>query len=182
MEKLYSETLKLIKEFGLRGWTIDTVCQKCGIAKDTFYRIMKNKETLVRKALIREVDTHLSGLFMQESDKDFMGTLKDIVVRISSFFLAVPTEKLAVVLLEYPTLEKEVNDRVEKSYGQLESFLVKGKDLGKIKKSADLKFLLKVIHGCIMQFVKDPGNYNVEKDINKLLDYLIEGIRENDSP
>jgi len=178
MDKICAETLALIAAFGIKGWTVDTLCQKSGISKDTFYRIIKNKEELIKTVLLKEFDTHMHKMTeLMGREEKYFDALKEMVALVSKLFAKIPPARLKGVFLEYPSLEKAINEKMEDYFANMEDFLNRGKRLKLIKKNVDPGFVIKIIHVCIMEFVKQPEKFNINKDIEVLLNYLIEGIK-----
>lgn len=178
LNKIYNETLGLIMTYGVKGWTMDTVCKKSGVAKDTLYRIIGNKEELLKSVIMQALDEHnhkMKSLLHQ--DQDFFAALRDITTLLSVFLSRFPLEKLGQIFLAYPSIEKAINKKMEDFFVSFELFLNQGKKSGYIKENVNAALLIEIIHTCIMQFLKKPEIFNATEDIKSLLDYLIEGIK-----
>ncbi|MDC7126348.1 MAG: TetR/AcrR family transcriptional regulator [Spirochaetales bacterium] len=178
IDRIYDETLNLIFSYGAKGWTMDTVCQKSGIAKDTLYRIINNKEELIKNALLKELGRHdekMKDLLLQ--NKDFFHTLKDSTALLSDFLEKISLDKLGQIFLQYPRMETAITNGMDDYYLNFANFLEEGKKSGLLKENVDTKLLINFIHSCIMQILKKPEIYNATKDTESLLNYFIEGIK-----
>ncbi|MEG0693400.1 MAG: TetR/AcrR family transcriptional regulator [Oscillospiraceae bacterium] len=178
-EKLHNETLLLIVEHGAKGWTVNTICKNVGIAKDTFYRIIGTKENLVKRVILQEIDLHLSKITLIIGNHDvFFEKLKAIIESLSTFFIKLPSNKLREVMIEYPSIEKSVNMSLADSVTSIENFIDMGKELGEILKTVDSQLIVKVLHLCMIEFITTDDACNAESDIEKLLSYLIYGVKQ----
>lgn len=178
INKIYSETLNLIFNYGAKGWTMDTVCEKCGIAKDTLYRVISNKENLIQDALLKMLDEHSKEMIdLLSHDEDYFNTLKRIAIQLSNFLEQFSLDKLSQIFLAYPSVEITINNEMEVFFQKFERFLDKGKNRGLLKKDLDSKLFVKILQTCVMQFLKQPKVFNATKDTELLLDYLVEGIK-----
>lgn len=178
IERIYKETLTLIFTYGSKGWTMDTVCKRSGIAKDTLYRIIGNKENLIKNAISKVLDKHSKKMTnLLNQDKDFFNTLRLITDHLSEFLSQFSLNKFSRIMLEYPSIESTINNAMEDFYQNFENFLNEGKKYGCIKKNVDTKLLVRIINASIIQFIKQPEDFDASRNTDMLLDYLIEGIK-----
>lgn len=178
LARIHAETLNLIITYGVKGWTMDTVCKRSGLARDTLYRIIGNKEDLINSVFQKVLTEHnykISELLDQ--DQEFYATLRDIVMVLSEFLARFSLEKLNQIFIEYPSVEKSINGDMENFFVKFERFLDDGKRAGQLKENVDPQLLVKITHACIMQILKQPEKFNATEDIKTLLDYLIDGIK-----
>lgn len=178
LTRIQKETLNLITTYGVKGWTMDTVCKQSGLAKDTLYRIIGNKEDLIKRVLVQVLDEHNQKMAdLLNQDKDFFITLREITAVLSSFLAKFSLDRFNQVILEYPSVEKTINDNMEVFFANFEIFLDDGKKAGYLKENVDPKLFINIIHTCIMQILKQPEKFNAAQDITIFLDYMIDGVR-----
>jgi AcrR family transcriptional regulator len=178
IDRIYEETLNLIFTYGAKGWTMDTVCKKSGIAKDTLYRIISKKEELIKDTLLKALDKHdkaMQNLLIQ--DRDFFCILRDSATLLSEFIAKFSLDKLSQIFLQYPSVERTINNGMEEYFQNFTNFLNEGKKSELLKESVDTKLLINLIHSCVMQILKHPETYNATEDTEALLDYFIDGIK-----
>lgn len=177
LNRIYAETLGLIVTYGAKGWTMDTVSKKGGVAKDTLYRIIPNKEELIKSVLMQVLDEHNHKMEMLLDQKlDFFKTLYGVSDLLYAFLLKFNSEKLNQIFLEYPLIEKAINEKMEAFFSCFAVFLSDGKKSGYLKEHVDERLLIHIIHTCIMQFLKQQEQFHPVEDTRSLLNYLIEGI------
>jgi AcrR family transcriptional regulator len=178
LNKLHEEALNGILTFGVKGWTMDTLCRKCGLAKDTLYRIIGSKEDLVKNALIKEIRKNNQIIIeLMNQDKYYFDVFREIITFSSDFVARFSSEMITQVFYEYPTIEKAISDEMEQVFHFYQVFLEEGKKTGQLKENVDTRLFMNIIHACVMQFLKQPETFNAKEDTKVLLDYLIEGIK-----
>ena len=47
IRSVYSNTIRMVNDYGIRGWNMDDLARESGLAKNTLYKIIGNKEALI---------------------------------------------------------------------------------------------------------------------------------------
>ena len=171
---------ELILLHGPKGWNMDMICKRCAIAKDTLYRIIGSKEDLIRDALLGALREHNEKMeSLLNEDKDFSSILKGGVNQLGLFLGKFSPEIVHQVFLEYPAIEKSVDGEMKKTLKAFESFFEGAKSSGKLKRGTDSKFLARIIHNAVMDFIKAPEAGDPARETELFLDYLIGGVGED---
>jgi Transcriptional regulator len=175
--RLYAETIAMIRERGARGWSMEGLGKRSGIAKDTLYRVVPTKQMLIEQAVLAELEGHSRAMEAHlRRDEDFFDVLRGSAALLSSFLETLPFAALGEIFLEYPSVERVVEAAMADYYAKLERFLAKGKRSGRIRKAADPKLIVNVLRLCILEFLAKPDTYDAPKDAARLVDCLIDGI------
>jgi AcrR family transcriptional regulator len=175
--RLYAETIAMIRERGVKGWSMEGLGKRSGIAKDTLYRVVPTKQALIERAVLAELEGH--SLAMEAHlgrTEDFFDVLRGSASLLAAFLETLPFVALGEIFLEYPSVESVIEGAMADYYAKLECFLARGKRAGRIRKSADPKFIVNVLRVCVLEFLAKPDAYDAPKDAARLVDCLISGI------
>ena len=176
-DKINSETLLLLKTYGIKGWSMDTVRQKSGIAKDTLYRMVGSKEKLIQRVLLKTLSEHSErmseALRYSETITEALHTSAVLLVRLMD---EIPPEHLQVVFLEFLSLETGINDAMNGYFNVLSGFFEAQKAASRIRRDGDISLLIGIIHAAVMAFIKHPEKYDLNSSVKTFIIYLAEGI------
>lgn len=174
-------------ENGYKKTKTDDLAKEAGISKRTLYEVYSSKKAILEEIINEEISKHIKEIeaivYRLENVKDvnFLDELKNLW-ELHSESTYHWNDRL---MLEIQTLHPDMWDRIEKfdeneSKCHFKKILKAGKELGMIKKSADvdLVYLLEVT---TMRHILSPGKlaelpYTLREIVAKLNNILFTGI------
>ncbi len=141
-------TRDLLKKHGLKGWDMDLLALETGLAKNTLYKIIISKESLLEQVILskmREDLVQIEQILNEEAD------YAKAVSRITQRFADLVKDNFDYVIpgiyLEYPALEKNVRAAQKEIYASLNTFILKGMEKGVMRDDVTPEFILDLAEG-----------------------------------
>jgi len=107
-ERIFKKTHDLILARGLKGRNMDTLAKECGLAKNTLYKIIGSKETLLENIVIRQLRKNLKIVDSMIQDAgDYSKISISIPKKFSRLVAGFDKKALPLIYLEYPGIEKK---------------------------------------------------------------------------
>lgn len=183
-KKVFENAQKLMYAHGVRGWNIEMLAAKSGLARNTLYKIVGSKEKIIELVVLSKIrDQAESTVAFIESQKDWydknavMQTLsqamEQFVKRMSLFEPII----LPQVFREYPAIESKVNAEVERLSTLAHSFFNKGKQTGVIRKDVDPEAFMDVARSIVDYYIRKGVNSSVFEDrLKRIFEYMFKGV------
>lgn len=170
---------KLLRTYGVKGWTMDMLCEEANLAKDTLYRIIVSKEVLIAEAMAEKLMNHKKKMeAMMAADEDYFSNVNSLCEAFRDLLNEFGTPQLRSIFKEYPKIETSVNDYMNQLNRDIADYLNRGKALGLISSDADTLLIAKSLNYVILDFLNDNAIEQVDDAVTKFLQYLIYGIKK----
>jgi AcrR family transcriptional regulator len=169
---------KLLLNYGIKGWSMDSVAQEAGIAKNTLYVIISSKEQLIEDVVINRLKNNVEvivEIFKNEPDFEKacdLGT-KHLARTISSYDLLI----LPQVFREYPMIREKFGSIGRKLGTSIHNYINKAKKDGHVRKEVDNDVVINCVTAIVNYLLSE--NYrgkDFESRVNKGISYLMKGI------
>ncbi|MGD0857127.1 MAG: TetR/AcrR family transcriptional regulator [Dehalococcoidia bacterium] len=169
---------KLLLNYGIKGWNMDSVAKEAGIAKNTLYEIISSKEQLIEDVVISRLKNNVEvvvEIFKNEPDFEKACNLgsKHLARAISTYDLLI----LPQVFREYPMIKEKFGSIGQKLGTSIHNYINKAKKDGKVRKEVDNDVLINCVTAIVNYLLSE--NYmgkDYENRVNKGLSYLLKGI------
>lgn len=178
-EKIYTATLKLIQTYGVKGWTMDMVCEEANLAKDTLYRIIKSKNQLVNDVIKTLLEKHTKDINeLTQLDKDFFEIFTLLCQKLGDLLNKLGTPQIKSLFREYPNIEVTILQYTNQLDHSIAHYLDNGKTLGFINPDTDVLLVAISARHTIVSLLADSNIDTTNDMINNYLHYLIYGIKQ----
>lgn len=177
-ENIISLTEKLLLKHGIRGWNMDTVAYKAGMAKNTLYKIIGTKEQLIEKIIISRLRANIDmivGIFKMEPE--FLKAVEIGSRQLAHEIGGNNPLVLTQVFREYPAIKEKFDSISSKLSRSIHGYLNRAKKSGIIRKDIDNDILISSVTAIINHYISQ--NYkgkNFEERMYKSFTYLLKGI------
>ncbi len=104
----------LLNKYGHKGWNMDDLAKMSGVAKNTLYKIVGNKETLLAKVVFSVQDEYTAVLEQATKADEPLQALYSLTERIPLIFERYNIASIRELLIQYPKLATEYNEREER--------------------------------------------------------------------
>ena len=176
--KVMENVSQLIFDKGIKGWNMDELSRKSGLAKNTLYRIISSKEDIVNKVLISHIKRNQSKLVeIMETETDYITALQKIIKKFPELMNSIYTESVLEIFNEYPNIELSVRAHRDELTQSIIEFIQKGAAQGKLRQDIDAEFLFELLQSVVLGYIR--RGYKGEKITAKLslaFDYLLNGV------
>jgi AcrR family transcriptional regulator len=171
-------TETLLIKYGIRGWNMDTVTHRAGMAKNTLYKIIGTKEQLIEKIVISKLRANIDaivGIFKREPE-----FLKAVEIGSRHLVHAISEDNpliLTQVFREYPAIKEKFDTIALKLGTSIHYYLNRAKKSGIIRKDVDNDILISSVTAIINHYLSLPyKGKEFEERIYKAFTYLLRGI------
>ncbi|KAI9441984.1 hypothetical protein F5148DRAFT_1349906 [Russula earlei] len=169
-EQIYRATLKLVKENGLAGITMQAVAKEADMATGTLYIYFKNKEALIVHLFEACIQNYVSAFF---SNYDVMAPFKVgfhtiwmniIQYRSGHFDESVFLEQC----VHSPFIDEDTRVKVKKMFNPLHQLIERGK-AERLIKNIDIFWLMSFMLGGVNELAKRAAYHNKQltDEVNK---------------
>ncbi len=177
-KKIYVVTLKLIQTYGIKGWTMDLLCEEVNLAKDTLYRIIKSKDNLISEVIKVLIESHEKDVTeILTSNKEFFEIFTLLCKRLGGLLNKLGTPQIRSLFREYPDTENIINQYASQLDMNISEYLKQGINLGLINPDTDTLLVAKSAKHTIVALLSDDSIDNPNDAITKYLQYIVYGIR-----
>jgi AcrR family transcriptional regulator len=169
---------KLLLNYGIKGWSMDSVALEAGIAKNTLYEIIDSKEQLIEDVVISRLKNNIEivvEIFKNEPDFEKACDLgsKHLARTISTYDLII----LPQVFREYPMIREKFGSIGRKLGTSIHNYINKAKKDGHVRKEVDNDVVINCVTAIVNYLLSE--NYkgkDFEGRVNKGISYLMRGI------
>lgn len=181
-KQVYDNVWTLLNKYGHKGWNMDDLARMSGLAKNTLYKIVGNKEALLAKVVFSVQDEYTAVLRQATKDDKPLQALYSLTERIPLIFEKYDIASIRELLIQYPKLAAEYKEREERMTEALIALYEKGLEEGIVRKDIDVRFL-----STLQRIVREQMIENAESaeemahNLKNALIIIIEGVlvREN---
>ena len=148
--RILQSAVKFLQKYGVRGWNMSELAAEAGLAKNTLYKMVDSKETLMERIVTAHYNKIYSKLTeILEAGGDYTHTFKKLVLVYADLSPAY----FADIFKEYPAIESRITDKYSKLRQRLIDYIKKGVDEKFLRedldaeKTFDLMRLVCLIYG-----------------------------------
>jgi len=178
-QKVLSNVSELLYEKGVKGWNMDQLSLRSGLAKNTLYRIIGSKEDVICKVVINHIKiTHIQLARIMETEKDYLLALGKIVNQFPKLMNPMYFEYIQGIFDEYPKVETIVIERRNELTQNLISFIKTGIEEKKLRQNINPESLVELLQSIVISYIRlgYKGSEMTEK-LSEALDYIVNGIK-----
>ncbi len=176
-ERINGAALHLIQTYGVKGWTMDMLCEEAGLAKDTLYRFIENKDSLIKSVIEDVLEKYKNDILTILSlEKDFFKILSLLAQRLTIILKELGTAQIRSLFKEYPYIEKSIRQFGDSLDKNISTYLKKGIEEGLIKSNINTLLVAKIVKHSIIAIINDESIENSNSAIDSFLKYIIYGI------
>ena len=110
--KVFETTKELLLKYGIKGWNMDDLSERCGMSKRTLYKIIGNKEELLFKCNLDNINNNIAEVEkFFNSDKSYEELLNDFsntLINLFDDFIITTSDPLRK---EYPRIAEMIKNR-----------------------------------------------------------------------
>tara|TARA_Y100001933_G_C18658647_1_gene421792 strand:+ start:27 stop:614 length:588 start_codon:yes stop_codon:yes gene_type:complete len=181
-KKIYDNVWILLNKYGHKGWNMDDLAKMSGVAKNTLYKIVGNKETLLAKVVSSVQDEYTAVLEQATKSDEPLQALYSLTERIPLIFERYNIASIRELLIQYPQLATDYNEREERMTTALIALYEKGLAEGFVRKDIDVRFLTTLQRIVREQMIENADSpEEMAHNLRNALIIIIEGVlvREN---
>ncbi len=134
---------------------MDDLSREAGLAKNTLYKIIGSKESLLEQAVLtkmREDHAQIEAIIQEE--KDYMTA----VARMTECFADLVKNNFDYVIpsifLEYPEIERKIRNSRKETLAALSAFIERGVEIGMVRDDMSPDFILDLVEGIVMHYYR----------------------------
>lgn len=172
----------LLRRHGLKGWSMDDLAREAGLAKNTLYKIIGSKESLLEQAILSKMmenHAHIESIIQEETD--YATAVSRMTERYTDLVKNNFDSLIPSIFLEYPSIEKKIILALKDIRASLVAFIVNGVEKGIVRDDMTPEFILDLIEGIVRHFYRSglTGD-RFEMSFQCAMDCLINGLRKKD--
>jgi len=180
--QIYDNVWTLLNKYGHKGWNMDDLAKMSGVAKNTLYKIVGNKEALLAKVVFSVQDEYIAVLEQATKSDKPLSALYSMIDRIPMIFEKYDIASIRELLLQYPKLSAEYDAKEELMTEALISLYDTALQDGFVRKDIDIQFLTtlqKIVREQMIENADTPEE--MAHNLRNALTIIIEGVlvREN---
>ncbi|MFP7300068.1 TetR/AcrR family transcriptional regulator [Neobacillus niacini] len=162
--ELFHEAKQLLLENGYDGFTFSLLADRMDVSRAALYKYYENKEELITDFMIYEMEEFLHELKAIEElegfDKQF-DFLMDLIFKKTEIQHLIKAALHVIARLADSNVNKEKLEKLPlEMYKYLQSFILKGKEEGKLKSHIPDSLII----GLILQTVAIPNHFGIPHD------------------
>ncbi|HOF33870.1 MAG TPA: TetR/AcrR family transcriptional regulator [Spirochaetota bacterium] len=165
---------------GTKGWNMDDLSARVGLAKNTLYRIIGSKEEVIQESImehIKDVQSRLFGIL--NSDDDFSSRLEKASDVYLDLLNAVYSESFSCVFKDFPSIETNIISRRKEINRSIIGFINEGILINELKKNINAEVVYESFQSIILYYLKSDYKPHEKKSrISDAFRIIINGIKE----
>lgn len=171
-----------IYRYGLKKFTVDSICNELKISKKTVYKYFSSKDELVKEYFRQTLDSDKeSTLNSLREDIPLEEKIKKIIFSYHKY--KIPAKILQETKLYYPEEWMKLNELREFKVASVVELLEAGKEKGIISKDVDLKLVSFIIDVVSNELLSNENLHYNDKNlyikIDQVLNIILNGIRKS---
>jgi len=182
-KRIYDNVWTLLNKYGHKGWNMDDLARMSGVAKNTLYKIVGNKESLLSKVVFAVQDEYSAVLEQATRSDEPLKALYSLTERIPLIFERYDVASIRELIVQYPNLAIEYNAREERMTQALLELYERGIKDGYVRKDIDVKFLTSlqsIVREQMIETSKTP--VEMAHNLKNALIIIIEGVLVREIP
>ncbi len=163
---------------GTKGWNMDDLSARAGLAKNTLYRIIGSKEEIIKEAVIEHIKDVQSRLYViLHSDEDYTSRLKKALNIFPDLLNAVYSESFSCVFRDFPSIEATIINRRKEISKSIVDFINEGILNKELKKNFNAEIVFETFQAIVLYYLKsDYKPHEKKSKISDAFGIIINGI------
>ena len=182
-KRIYNNVWTLLNKYGHKGWNMDDLAKMSGVAKNTLYKIVGNKESLLSKVVFAVQDEYTAVLKQASGSDEPLKALYSLTERIPLIFERYDIASIRELMVQYPKLAAEYKAREERMTQALLALYERGIKDGYVRKNIDVKFLTtlqSIVREQMIENAETPEE--MAHNLKNALVIIIEGVLVRENP
>lgn len=178
---LFQAAKQLLLEYGYDGFTFSLLADRMDVSRAALYKYYENKEELITDFMIYEMEQFLLELKEIEKLSGFnqqFDFLMDFIFTKTEIHHLIKAALQVIAKLEQSNINKEKLEKLPlEMYHYLNSFILKGKEEGKLKSHIPDSLIV----GFILQTVAIPNHFGIPHHewLNSIKEIIRQGMFNN---
>lgn len=175
--QIYKNAWKLLGQYGLKGWNMDDLAQSSGIAKNTLYKIVGNKETLLSKIVLDLQEEYIAFIENTACSNDPIKSLYEFIEELPKILYDYNILVIQQIRIRYPRLSQTFNKNEQRITNALIVLYNNAQNCGLLRDDIDLEFFV-----ALQQLVRDQiilqsrSPEDLASNLKKALLIIVEGM------
>ncbi|HQQ22666.1 MAG TPA: TetR/AcrR family transcriptional regulator, partial [Spirochaetota bacterium] len=140
---------------GTKGWNMDDLSARVGLAKNTLYRIIGSKEEIIEESVLKhinDVQIKLSSIF--QLNEEYIVRLKQAADIFPDLLNAVYSESFACVFNDFPSIEINVINRRKEINKNVIDFIKEGILNKELKNNINAEIVFEAFQAIVIYYLK----------------------------
>ena len=163
---------------GTKGWNMDDLSARAGLAKNTLYRIIGSKEDIIKEAVIEHIKDVQSRLYViLHSEEDYSSRLKKALNIFPDLLNAVYSESFSCVFRDFPSIEATIINRRKEISQNIVDFINEGILNKELKKNFNAEIVFETFQAIVLYYLKsDYKPHEKKSKISDAFGIIMNGI------
>lgn len=163
---------------GTKGWNMDDLSARAGLAKNTLYRIIGSKEDIIKEAVIEHIKDVQSRLYViLHSEEDYSSRLKKALNIFPDLLNAVYSESFSCVFRDFPSVEATIINRRKEISKNIVDFINEGILNKELKKNFNAEIVFETFQAIVLYYLKsDYKPHEKKSKISDAFGIIMNGI------
>lgn len=169
----------LIARRGPRGWSTADLARRCGLAKNTLYKIIGSRERLVQTVVLAQIDS-TTGLIKEiiRREKGYRPAARRLLEEGPAALAERPRVTFPDIFLEFPGVGSMALEHQQKAAEEIIAFIRLGQAGGHIRGDMEPEFLYDLVRGIVEHYTGSGlQGGSLAHALRKAFTCLREGIR-----
>ncbi|HOA07209.1 MAG TPA: TetR/AcrR family transcriptional regulator [Spirochaetota bacterium] len=163
---------------GTKGWNMDDLSARAGLAKNTLYRIIGSKEDIIKEAVIEHIKDVQSSLYgILHSEENYSSRLKKALNIFPDLLNAVYSESFSCVFRDFPSVEATIINRRKEISKSIVDFINEGILNKELKKNLNAEIVFETFQAIVLYYLKsDYKPHEKKSKISDAFGIIMNGI------
>ncbi|MBP7901992.1 MAG: TetR/AcrR family transcriptional regulator [Spirochaetes bacterium] len=177
-KQIIQHVSEIIFTKGTKGWNMDDLSSRAGLAKNTLYRIIGSKEDIINEAVMEHIKDVQSRLYcIMRSDEDFPSRLKKASDVFPDLLNSVYSESFSHVFKDFPSTEINIISRRKEINRSIIDFINEGITNKMLKKNINAEVVFESFQSVVLYYLKSNYKPHEKKSrISGAFEIIINGI------
>jgi len=163
---------------GTKGWNMDDLSARVGLAKNTLYRIIGSKEEIIEESVLKhinDVQIKLSSIF--QLNEEYIVRLKQAADIFPDLLNAVYSESFACVFNDFPSIEINVINRRKEINKNVIDFIKEGILNKELKNNINAEIVFEAFQAIVIYYLKSDYEPHEKKTrISDAIELILNGL------
>jgi len=182
-QPVIEHSLDQLMQQGVRNFTVEKICSDLRISKKTIYKYFPSREKFIEALLLFKFDQLFSAVDdIEENPAEPLQYIVRVLQEILNQVGMNAPQFIMDVKMYYSRVWSEIESFRETVIGRFKQCVIRGRDLGLVRKDLDIDFALDMLLK-IVQYVFQPetfmhSSYSIGTMIMKFADIFMNGIMD----